>query len=202
MSLINGMVSGMIGAIIFIIFLFILDIGMVVSILAGIISFAATLLIFHSLTSKTIELEMESVHDEYYQTILNEGYEKIKLIQSEVGNIKNQGIQKDGIEILEICGSIFKALEESPTDIKVIRQFFTYYLDALLTIFQKYNQIAKSGMKGEKQVQIHEQMTRNLGLVKELLHSKLKKLLEDDFMDLDIELQTLNKMMEMEGIRS
>ena len=202
MSLIKGMVSGVIGAIIFIIFLFILDIGMVVSILAGIISFAATLLIFHSLTSKTIELEMESVHDEYYQTILNEGYEKLKSIQSEVGNIKNQGIQKDGIEILEICESIFKNLEENPTDIKVIRQFFTYYLDALLTIFQKYNQIAKSGMKGEKQDQIHEQMTQNLGMVKELLHSKLKKLFEDDFMDLDTELQTLNKMMEMEGIRS
>ena len=57
-------------------------------------------------------------------------------------------------------------------------------------------------MKGEKQDQIHEQMTQNLGLVKELLHSQLKKLLEDDFMDLDTELQTLNKMMEMEGIRS
>ena len=202
MSLINGMVSGVIGAIIFIIFLFILDIGMVVSILAGIISFAATLLIFHSLTSKTIELEMESVHDEYYQTILNEGYEKLKSIQSEVGNIKNQVIQKDGIEILEICESIFKNLEENPTDIKVIRQFFTYYLDALLTIFQKYNQIAKSGMKGEKENQINEQMTQNLGMVKELLHSKLRKLFEDDFMDLDTELQTLNKMMEMEGIRS
>ena len=201
MGLIKGMVSGVIGAIIFIIFLFMLDIGVMVSILAGIISFAATLLIFHSLTSKTIELEMESVHDEYYQTILNEGYEKIKLIQTEVGNIKNQGIQKDGIEILEICGSIFKTLEESPTDIKVIRQFFTYYLEALLTIFQKYNQIAKSGIKGEKQDRIHEQMTRNLGMVKELLHSQLKKLLEDDFMDLDTELQTLNKMMEMEGIR-
>ena len=202
MGLIKGMVSGVIGAIIFIIFLFMLDIGVMVSILAGIISFAATLLIFHSLTSKTTELEMESVHDEYYQTILNEGYEKIKLIQTEVGNIKNQGIQKDGIEILEICGSIFKTLEESPTDIKVIRQFFTYYLEALLTIFQKYNQIAKSGIKGEKQDRIHEQMTQNLGMVKELLHSQLKKLLEDDFMDLDTELQTLNKMMEMEGIRS
>ena len=57
-------------------------------------------------------------------------------------------------------------------------------------------------MKGEKQDQIDEQMTQNLGMVKELLHSKLKKLLEDDFMDLDTELQTLNKMMEMEGIRS
>ena len=202
MSLIKGMVSGVIGAIIFIIFLFILDIGMVVSILAGIVSFAATLLIFHSLTSKTIEMEMDSVHDEYYQTILNEGYEKIKSIQSEVNNIKNQGIQKDGMEILEISGSIFKTLEENPTDIKVIRQFFTYYLDAVLTIFQKYNQIANSGMKGDKKVQLDEQMTENLGLVKELLHSKLKKLLEDDFMDLDIELQTLNKMMEMEGIRS
>ena len=134
--------------------------------------------------------------------ILNEGYEKLKSIQTEVDNIKNQVIQKDGIEILEICESIFKNLEENPTDIKVIRQFFTYYLDALLTIFQKYNQIAKSGMKGEKEDQINEQMTQNLGMVKELLHSKLRKLFEDDFMDLDTELQTLNKMMEMEGIRS
>jgi 5-bromo-4-chloroindolyl phosphate hydrolysis protein len=202
MSLINGMVSGVIGAIIFIIFLFILDVGMVVSILAGIISFAATLLIFHSFTSKSIELEIESVHDEYYQNILNEGYEKLKSIQAEVGNIKNQVIQKDGNEILDICGSIFKNLEESPADIKAIREFFTYYLDALLTIFQKYNQIANSGVKGEKQDQIHERMTHNLGMVKDLLHSQLKKLLEDHFMDLDTELQTLNKMMEMEGIRS
>ena len=202
MSLIKGMVSGVIGAIVFIIFLFILDIGLVVSILAGIISFAATLLIFHSLTSKTIEMEIESVHDEYYQTILNEGYEKLKSIKAEVNNIKNQDIQKDGMEILEICESIFKNLEENPKDIKVIRQFFTYYLDALLTIFQKYNQIAKSGMKGEKKDQINEQMTQNLAMVKELFHSKLKKLLENDFMDLDTELQTLNKMMEMEGIRS
>ena len=202
MNFINGMVSGVIGAIIFIIFLFILDIGMVVSILAGIISFAATLLIFHSLTSKSIELEIESVHDEYYQNILNEGYEKLKLIQTEVDNITNQGIQKDGNEIIEICGSIFKNLEENPTDIVAIRQFFTYYLDAMLTIFQKYNQISKSGMKGDKQDEINHQMTQNLGMVKELLHSKLRKLFEDDFMDLDIELQTLNKMMEMEGIRS
>ena len=40
-------------------------------------------------------------------------------------------------------------------------------------------------------------------MVKELFHSKLKKLLENDFVDLDVaERETLNKMMEMEGIRS
>ena len=135
---------------------------------------------------------MESVHDEYYQTILNEGYEKIKLIQFEVGNIKNQGIQKAGIEILEICGSIFKALEESPTDIKVIRQFFTYYLRCIaLRFFKSITKLPKAEMKGEKQVQIHEQMTQNLGLVKELLHSKLKKLLEDDFIGLGYRITNL-----------
>lgn len=202
MSLIKGTVAGVIGAIVFLIFLFFLDIGVMVSIIAGIISFAATLLIFHSLSSKTIELEIESVHDEYYQNILKEGYEKLQNIQSEVDYIENQAVQKDGIEIIEICGSIYKNLEENPADVKAIRQFFTYYLDALLTIFQKYNQISKSKVKEEKQNQIDERMTQNLGLVKELLHSQLKKLLEDDFMDLDTELQTLTKMMEMEGIRS
>ncbi|WP_428912361.1 5-bromo-4-chloroindolyl phosphate hydrolysis family protein [Niallia sp. Krafla_26] len=202
MSFIKGMVSGGIGAIIFLIFLFLLDIGLLVSVMAGIISFAATLLIFHSLFSKRIEIEVESVHEEYYQNILNEGYEKIKLIQSQVKNIKNPNIQKDGNEILEICKSIFTNLEEDPKDVKVIRQFFTYYLDALLTIFQKYNKIANSSLKGDKRVEIDERMTQNLVRVKELFHSQLKKLLEDHFMDLDTEIQTLNKMMEMEGIRS
>jgi 5-bromo-4-chloroindolyl phosphate hydrolysis protein len=106
------------------------------------------------------------------------------------------------MEILEICESIFKNLEEKPQDLKVIRQFFTYYIDAILTIFQKYNAIANSGLTGDKKGQIDKQMTENLAMVKELFQSKLKKLLENDFIDLDVELQTLNKMMEMEGIRS
>lgn len=202
MSLIKGMVSGIIGAIVFLIFLFILDIGVIFSILSGVVSFAAILLIFHSLTSKTVEIEIESIHNEYYQTILHEGYEKLQSIQSQVENIKNPNIRSDGTEILEICKNIFKSLEENPKDIKVIRQFFTYYLEALLTIFQKYNRIVNSGLKGEKQVEIDERMTQNLVRVKELFHSQLKKLLQDHFMDLDTELQTLNKMMEMEGIQS
>ena len=201
MSLIKGIVSGIIGAIVFIIFLFMLDIGFMVSIIAGSVTFAAILLIFHSLFSKTVELEIETVSDEFYQNILNEGYKKIESIQYEVKHTKNQVIQQYGTEILEICGKIFKNLEENPKDVKAIRQFFTYYLEALLTIFQKYNQIAKNGLKGEEQVKIDEQMTQNLEMLKELFHSQLKKLLEDDFMDLDTELQTLNKMMEMEGIR-
>ena len=201
MSLIKGIVSGIIGAIVFIIFLFMLDIGFIVSIIAGSVTFAAILLIFHSLFSKTVELEIETVSDEFYQNILNEGYKKIESIQHEVKNTKNQVIQQYGTEILEICGKIFENLEENPKDVKAIRQFFTYYLDALFTIFQKYNQIAKNGLKGEEQVKIDEQMTHNLEMLKELFHSQLKKLLEDDFMDLDTELQTLNKMMEMEGIR-
>lgn len=202
MSLFKGIISGITAAIIFLIFLFMLDIGLLRSIIAGTVSFAAILLIFHSLSSKTIEIELDSVHAEYYQTILNEGYEKLKSIQSEVKNIKNSNIQNDGKEIFKICKSIFKNLEENPKDVKVIRQFFTYYLEALLTIFQKYNQIANSGLKGEKQDDIDERMTQNLEKVKELFHSQLKKLLEDHFMDLDTELQTLNKMMEMEGIGS
>ena len=45
-------------------------------------------------------MEIDSVHDEFYQNILNEGYEKLQSIKAEVKNIKNQDIQNDGMEIL------------------------------------------------------------------------------------------------------
>ena len=59
MSLFKGIISGITGAIFFLIFLFVLDIGFMVSIMAGIVSFAAILLIFSSLSSKTIEIEVD-----------------------------------------------------------------------------------------------------------------------------------------------
>ena len=52
-------------------------------------------------------MEIDSVHDEYYQNILDEGYEKLQSIKGEVKNIKNQDIQKDGMEILETCENHF-----------------------------------------------------------------------------------------------
>ena len=43
-------------------------------------------------------------------------------------------------------------------------------------------------------------MNQHLDSLKKIFEDKLNKLLEDDFMDLDIELQMLNKMMKAEGI--
>ncbi len=200
MSIFKGFLSGMIGAIMFVIFLFILDIGLLFSITASLASFAAVLLITYSLSSKHIELEIGTVSDEFYLNILNEGYKKLDLIQNEVNQSSNPVIQEDGNEIMAICGQIFQNLEENPTDVTSIRQFFTYYLDALLTIFQKYNGLVRNGLKGEEKGKLDELVTHNLVMLKELFHSQLKKLLEDDFMDLDTELQTLKKMIEMEGI--
>ena len=200
MILFKGLVSGTIGAIMFIIFLFILDIGVTFSITAGVVSFAATLLIFQSISVKPAELEIGTVSHEFYQNILNEGYQKLELIQSEVNQSQNPDIQKDGNEILGICNSIFKNLEENPTDVTAVRQFFTYYLDALLTIYQKYNRLVNSGLKGEEKGKLDDLVTHNLGMLKELFHTQLQRLLEDDFTDLDTELQTMKKMMEMEGI--
>ena len=83
---------------------------------------------------------------------------------------------------------------------KAVRQFFTYYLDALLNILRKSNQISINGLKSDELARIHVQMNQHLDSLKKIFEDKLNKLLEDDFMDLDIELQMLNKMMKAEGI--
>ena len=83
---------------------------------------------------------------------------------------------------------------------KAVRQFFTYYLDALLNILRKSNQISKNGLKSDELARIHAQINQHLDSLKKIFEDKLNKLLEDDFMDLDIELQMLNKMMKAEGI--
>jgi hypothetical protein len=65
---------------------------------------------------------------------------------------------------------------------------------------RKSNQISKNGLKSDELARIHIQMNQHLDSLKKIFEDKLNKLLEDDFMDLDIELQMLNKMMKAEGI--
>jgi 5-bromo-4-chloroindolyl phosphate hydrolysis protein len=200
MSLLKGMLSGIIGAIVFITFLFVINTGFLISGIAGFISFGAALLIFHSLSQPNTSIDVQTTSDEFYQNTLEEGYQKVEKIRLEVQKINDLKMKSQGEELVEICDKILQKLKEDPKDMKAVRQFFTYYLDALLNILQKSNQISKNGLKGEEVTRIHIQMNQHLDSLKKIFEDKLNKLLEDDFMDLDIELQMLNKMMKAEGI--
>ncbi|RDW20006.1 hypothetical protein CWR48_06775 [Oceanobacillus arenosus] len=202
MNLIKGVISGAIGAILFILFLFVLDAGTIISIIIGIISFLATLLIFHSLTSKTVEEETQLATSSFYLNILNEGHAKLATIKNEVTNIQKDSIRTQANELLRICDQIFKELEENLQDIQTVRQFFTYYLDALHTILKKYNQISRNELRGNDIEKMEERVAQNLELLHDLFISIRNKLLEDDVIDLDIELQTLQKMLKSEGVSS
>jgi 5-bromo-4-chloroindolyl phosphate hydrolysis protein len=200
MTLLKGILSGSIGAIVFITFLFVINIGFLVSAIAGFVSFGATLLIFNSLSQSNTTIEVQSASDQFYRNALKEGYQKVDEIRLEVQKINDLKMKEQGEELIEICDKIFRKLEEDPKDMKAVRQFFTYYLDALLNILQKSNQISNNGLKGDEVARIHAQINQHLDSLKKIFEDKLNKLLEDDFMDLDIELQMLNKMMKAEGI--
>lgn len=200
MTAMKGIISGVIGAVAFATFLFVVNASPLLSIIVGGVCYGASFLVLRSLFSGNTEIEIDSVSEEFYRSTIKEGRKKFTLIKNEIENINDVQIRRQGNEIIDMLNKIFAALEEDPKDVKIIRDFFTYYLDVLVKILQKFNQITKNSTKNDIYNKAYTQMSENLNMLNKFFDSVLHKLMEDEFTDLDVELQTLNKMLKVEGI--
>ena len=156
MSLLKGILSGSIEAIVFITFLFVINTGFSDFCNCWICIVWCNSINFQFFSHSNMSIEVQTTSDEFYRSALKEGYQKVVEIRLEVQKINDLKMKNQGEELVEICDKIFRKLEEDPKDMKAVRQFFTYYLDALLNILRKSNQISKNGLKSDELTRIHD----------------------------------------------
>ena len=135
------------------------------------------------------------------ETTLKEGNEKIKLLESYTSKINNPGVIDKLKHIIDVINRIFENFKKDPKDIKVAKQFLSYYFDSTLKIVKMYADLSSqkvhtpeiSGMLVKS-----EEMLNTIAMAYEKL---LSKLLEDDIMSLDIEIETLEKTFRAENLK-
>ncbi|NLD71242.1 MAG: hypothetical protein GX649_00835 [Chloroflexi bacterium] len=103
-------------------------------------------------------------------------------------------------DISQVAEVIVDGLEKDPKDIPAARRFLDYYLDATITVVNRYKDLLDRGGSSE---QVQEVLGRFEGLL-DAIHATFEKqrdrLLRDDVLDLDTDITVLKRMMDMEGL--
>jgi 5-bromo-4-chloroindolyl phosphate hydrolysis protein len=187
---------------IFLFFLLPLNMGFIVSGILAVAAYIGSVILFglhKGQKEKDIEVELgrQGITPEMVQQAIAEGRRKTREIDAIGAKVKSTSVKKKIEAITDVCERIFQDFEKDPKDIKAARQFLQYYLDATIKILQRYSDL-------EEHADLSKDLSASLAKVESLLDTihtafekQLAKLLEDDVMDLDVEMDLLEKTMKM-----
>lgn len=127
--------------------------------------------------------------------------------KAQVGRIEDIGLKimnhKVRIEVLEICtaaSDIFDNFLKDPRDIKESRRFIVYYLETTERIVAKYYELSKATYLSDEAKKTLKNVESTLVLIKDSFRNHLKKLTENDILDLEAEVKVLQNAIKREGI--
>ena len=197
-----GIVAGVVGGFMLLVSFLLLHFILFLSVLLGVAGYIGTFLILSALKPKVeMELKFNEVTPEILEATLKDGREKIKSLESYATMIKDQSVIKKVNHIIEVINRIFENFKKDPKDIKVARQFLSYYFDATLRIVNMYVDLSSQKIRTPEIAATllkAENMLNSIALAYEKL---LTKLLEDDIMNLDVEIETLEKTFRAENLK-
>lgn len=135
-----------------------------------------------------------------FNRIVRNGREQVKRIEDIALKIMKHNVRIDILEICTAANDIFDDFVKDPKDIKEARRFILYYLDTTERIVTKYHQLINAPYLSDDAKLTLKNVENTLGMIKDTFRRQLKKLTENDVLDLDAEVKVLQNTIKQEGI--
>ena len=200
--IIAGVIAGIATGLMMLGLFFILRFSLPVTLVLSMLSFFGIYIILFALRPKD-QLSIKfgnGITGEMLGNLLSEGEEKITELENLGKQIRDEKIRVKIYHIISIVKKIFENIRKDPEKMKVARQFLSYYFDTSISIVNKYSQLSM------QEVQSPE-ISRSLLKAENMLNSidiafdrQLARLLSNDVMDLDVEIETLEKTFKAEDL--
>lgn len=205
--------AAVLGGAAFVVLFIIFDVSIVISLVGAAGGFIAGLVMFGGrggssekrLSGKGIDKALRvqlpaGITREVLDQALAEGRYKLNLLKGYAAKIRDLSVRKEADAICDITERILKNIEQDPKDLRPARQFLNYYLDATVKILRRYVDISSRGLSGGEIASTLKKVEDSLSTIHRAFEKQLAKLLEDDVMDLDTELEVLDRTIRMEGL--
>ncbi len=133
---------------------------------------------------------------EYFE-LLDFGYEKVEELSQVKNKIKNIQVQNQVSMIVNKINTILKYLEKHPNQIGLNKKFFTYYLESILKIVNQYYEISNQNVDSNEIKEVVTKAENALPVINKSLDEQFAKILQNDALDLDTEVDLLNTSFNM-----
>ena len=194
-------VPALAGGLSFVLMFMIFKLSFFISIPAAIAVYIIIKLIMSRKKKEVEEIDIQvGLSPSKVREIVYQGHRKVSSLRSTVNIIRNKEVRLKGLEICKLADAIFDDFKEDPKDIKSARKFINYYLDATISIITKYKNLHNSKVDSEEARNAIEKSEETLDTIKAAFEKQLQKLLENDVMDLDTEIELLQKTLKMENM--
>lgn len=192
--------SGVIAGGIFVFFFLLLGFGILLALVVGIAGYIATLLVFRGERRFEVGISGTRVSGEDMEKTLRYGEESVLEIRTLAGQIDDPAVKEKVEKIAVAVEKIFDNFKQDPGDIRRAREFLNYYLDATIKVIRRYVEISRHGISSGN---VKGSLDRAEDLMDSLLKAyevQLARLLSNDVMDLDTEIEVLKKTMRYSGL--
>ena len=147
------------------------------------------------------EFVCEGITRKAFNEIINSGRAQIKRIE-EIGlKIMDHKVRINILDICQVANEIYDDFIQDPKDIKTSRRFINYYLETTEKIVDKYYKLANCEYLTKEGTESLQEVEKTLELIEESFKKHLKKLLDNDILDLDAEIKVLKDTMKAESAR-
>ncbi len=201
-SNITGVLSGITGGGLFLLFFFFIHLDLIPSLLLGLAGFGGAYIFMYAFRPRPrIEFKTEGITPQLYETTMKEGGEKIRLLADYAKTIRNPEVGMKISRIIEVIKKIYANFEKDPKDIRSAKQFLSYYLDTSITIVRKYRDLSSQNVRSTEIANTLSKAEVMLDSIEKAFIKQHARLLRDDAMDLDVEIETLEKTFNAEDLK-
>lgn len=200
-SALPGIAAGVLGGIAFVVLNILLGVTFFWSLVAAIAAFVAGTLIFQVPDrSRKRTFELYGLTQEEVDRALISGRKKLADLSTSIEGIRDPSVRGKAEQIADVTRRILKDIEEDPKDLRQARQFLNYYLDTTLKIISRYVGLSTQKVLSADARSTLAKVESSLETVHKAFEKQLAKLMQDDVMDLDTEIEVLERTIKMEGL--
>ena len=187
----------LLGIIIFIVLFAVLKMEIIISGVLALLIYIGSSLLFAPNNKLVLLGIKDSNKQKEYMDLLDNGYENHEKISKLRNQLTKPEIKTKCTLIVNQIAKILKYLEKHPNKIGQNKKFFTYYLEAILKIINSYNDISTQNVHTKEIEEVMEKTEKSLTLINKSLEEQFSKMLQNDALDLDTEIDLLNNIINM-----
>ena len=168
------------------------------AVLAVLLYMALTLLL--KPVRKIGKVKVETLRDgEHLREKLEEARADLKSIERSMTKIRDLELKEESERLHRTAGNILRYLEENPGKIPQARQFIDYYQDAASQLLEKYVDLQNTDLNTEDTRRLKVQTEEAIRTLNEAFENQFQKLMSEELLDMEAELQLLRQTMKMAG---
>ncbi|POR04134.1 hypothetical protein AU468_03945 [Alkalispirochaeta sphaeroplastigenens] len=128
------------------------------------------------------------------------GSRKLVQLRRAAGVIEEQRVRAKALAVCDAAARILSEIRQDPQNLRKARKFLDYYLDATITVVERYGGLAQRGLRSPEMDSSLQRAEASLDTIRVAYEKQLLQLVEDDLLDLDVEVRVLEQTIRMEGL--